>query len=154
MPEFHRDCGSLNNSLLMVLPTMYTLPLDPDLPEGFHHTANEARSRDEIIIWWDVPYAVSRADGRYDVLCLDGGAWDCPTFYGVAGTLEEAAVLAENKLTEWQAIRAHPSISIEEDGGVSVVRMPQSPLDDVALLSAFDSIEKANQYIARLDQPR
>lgn len=36
---------------------------------------------------------------RYNVRCLDGGAWDRPTNYGVFDTLDEAIEVAEGLLT-------------------------------------------------------
>jgi predicted RNA-binding Zn-ribbon protein involved in translation (DUF1610 family) len=33
---------------------------------------------------------------RYDVRCLDGGAWDRPTGWGMVGTLEKAIHIAKN----------------------------------------------------------
>jgi hypothetical protein len=53
---------------------------------------------------WDDRQAESRKgwlqaypDGvRYDVRCLDGGAWDRPTGWGMVGTLEEAIHIAKN----------------------------------------------------------
>ena len=38
---------------------------------------------------------------RYDVRCLDGGAWDRPTGWGMVGTLEEAIHIAKNG-PSWQ----------------------------------------------------
>ncbi len=75
--------------------------INPDLPEDFSDTANEKRPAKHLA-WWDVPYieiehddhpqfvAHWKGNTRYDVRCLDGGAWDRPTCWGMFATLREA----------------------------------------------------------------
>lgn len=80
--------------------------INPQLPANFGSTSNEARP-DRHRIWWDLPYIetyhdddpqfvaqVERKRVRYDVRCLDGGAWDRPTWWGGFPTLEEALACA------------------------------------------------------------
>lgn len=55
---------------------------------SFYDTANERRSETELSTWWMRPYAVTQPDGRLDVRCLDGGAWDRPTFYGTVSSVD------------------------------------------------------------------
>lgn len=130
---------------------MDTLLIDPVLPDGFYNTPNEARSFEDIQLWWDKPYAVKRPDGKYDVRCLDGGAWDRPTFYGIADTVEEATALANQKLEAWRQMRASPKVHI--DGAkIEVCRMAQSPLEEITVLATFDSIEDANAFIEKTAQ--
>lgn len=129
---------------------MNSLPIDPSLPQGFYNTPNDERSIEEIQLWWDKPYAVRRLDGKFDVRCLDGGAWDRPTMYGVTDTVEEATNLADQKLEEWRQIRERPKVRID-GANIEVCRMAQSPLDDVAMLGTFETMEEANQFISTLE---
>lgn len=87
---------------------LHGIAVDPVLPENFDYTPNDARD-DRSRAWWGVPYIETyRSDEpgflahypqgvRYDVRCLDGGAWDRSTFLGAFGTLE-AAVKAASEL--------------------------------------------------------
>ncbi len=91
------------------------VPLNPCLRPGFDSTPNEERDPQEIDDWWNLPYiqAVAWDDfesddaerrqswfahwpsgTRYDVRCLDGGAWDRSTSWGQAATLEAALEIA------------------------------------------------------------
>ena len=88
------------------------VPINPKLPKKFHGTPNEARPPSHMR-WWGVPYietfswkqnrtpndsAQDRekwyeawpSGTRFDVRCLDGGAWDRPTWWGSFATLSEA----------------------------------------------------------------
>lgn len=104
--------------------------INPSLPEGFDHTANEARPASHAK-WWNRPFIVTetveqldafyaeRTDEyadegrqewqdkgraswmntwssgtRYETRCLDGGAWDRATSWGMFATLEEALACA------------------------------------------------------------
>jgi hypothetical protein len=116
---------------------MITLPINPALPDGFDQTPNEDRSDSEILTWWDQPYAVKREDGCFDVRCLDGGAWDRPTYYGVAKTIEEAEEMAKAKLAAWQQTRSRPKVFFGDDGKFSVVLMPQSPREEMGTVIFF-----------------
>jgi hypothetical protein len=71
------------------------IPVDPVLPKGFYSTPNERRPASHRR-WWYQPFVKTCLNEawpsgiRFDVYCLDGGAWDRPTARGWFGTLEEA----------------------------------------------------------------
>lgn len=84
------------------------LPVNPRLPPRFDDTPNDQRPPSHGF-WWFRPYIVtdtmrpgaptgSREEWlsawpsgiRYDVRCLDGGAWDRSTWWGSFSTLEDA----------------------------------------------------------------
>jgi hypothetical protein len=90
------------------LAKRHRIPVNPRLPEGFDSTPNAERpaSHDR---WWGRPYietetgfnhasdldrrawfAAWPSGTRYDVRCLDGGAWDRSTWQGSFTSLEEA----------------------------------------------------------------
>jgi hypothetical protein len=81
------------------------IPINPILPPRFSSTRNEDRP-DKHRAWWGVPYieieesteptfvAHWKGTKRFDVRCLDGGAWDRPTCWGMFATLEEATACA------------------------------------------------------------
>jgi len=81
------------------------VPINPVLPPKFDSTPNEARS-DRSRAWWCVPFVIVYHDNdpkfvahwkgntRFDVRCLDGGAWDRSTVWGMFGTLNAAVALA------------------------------------------------------------
>lgn len=121
------------------------LPVDPKLPRNFDDTPNEERSRDIIKKWWDRPYAISQPDGKLLVRCLDGGAWDRSTNYGVASTLQEAKALATRKLAQWQRMRAQPVCYMDQS--IQVVQMPQSPLDGMKVLYTATDNQDAARFI-------
>jgi hypothetical protein len=112
-----------------------SLPLDPALPQGFYDTPNEERSKEEIASWWDRPFAVSLPEGGLDIRCLDGGAWDRPTFYGRAADMREAVELASKKLAAWRSMRDRPVALMVDDGLVQAVRMPVRPGEAMTVLS-------------------
>lgn len=122
-----------------------SLPIDPVLPENFHHTPNEARSTAELDEWWDRPYAMTRGDGQFEVRCLDGGAWDKSTNYGIATSLDEAKQRAATKLTDWKRMRGRPTLLI--DDGYSLVRMPQRPDRQMEILVKVDCAEAAGTWL-------
>ncbi|SOZ17380.1 hypothetical protein [Cupriavidus taiwanensis] len=122
-----------------------TFPVDPLLPEDFDQTPNEVRSAAELDEWWDRPYAVTREDGRLEVRCLDGGAWDRSTSYGIASDLDEARKLAEKKLADWLRMRARPTCLI--DDGYALVRMPQRPDQQMEILARLDSPAAASAWL-------
>lgn len=88
-------------------------PINPELPKNFDSTPNDARPASHQR-WWNRPYiqtstaadlglegeALERwmdhwpSGTRYDVRCLDGGAWDRSTNWGSYATLEEALAAA------------------------------------------------------------
>lgn len=81
------------------------VPVNPRLPKGFSSTANERRPQSHMA-WWGAPYIEIIEDDdpkfvehwkgtlRYDVCCLDGGAWDRPTCWGMFASLQEAVACA------------------------------------------------------------
>ncbi|QBY56111.1 DNA-binding protein (plasmid) [Cupriavidus oxalaticus] len=115
------------------------------MPAGFDQTPNEVRSASELDEWWDRPYAVTREDGRFEVRCLDGGAWDRSTSYGITADLDEARKLAEKKLADWQRMRARPTCLI--DDGYALVRMPQRPDQQMEILARLDSPAAASAWL-------
>lgn len=122
------------------------IPLDPKLPRGFHDTPNEDRSKAELDAWWDKPYGVTLPDGKIEVQCLNGGAWDRPTHLGVADDYEAACELAEQAQAKWLTYRSKPSLSMDE-GSYSAVRMAQRPDQQPQVLKKFDSIEEASTWM-------
>ena len=81
--------------------------IDPQLPDDFDNTANEDRPPEQMAMWGK-PYIVSNGPGRYDVRCLDGGAWDRSTWRGKAPTVEEAVELARQLLAHPRVEELHP----------------------------------------------
>lgn len=87
--------------------------INPVLPEDFFNTPNGERSPEEISEWWDIPLILTEQneaweDGvRYDVWCLDGGAWDRPTLHGQSESLTGADKIA------WELLEKQPAYSPE-----------------------------------------
>lgn len=84
--------------------------IDPENPPKYD-IPNDERSIRELKFWWKRPYVrTSMAPiGGYDVYCLDGGAWDRPTWVGRGDTIDEAVAIA--KLRWWGRMskqRGHP----------------------------------------------
>lgn len=96
---------------------MKRIPINPKLPANFSNCRNEDRPHSHQR-WWFQPYietydwermrtqhsteadraqwfAAWPSGTRYDVRCLDGGAWDRPTCLGMFTTLDAALVLCE-----------------------------------------------------------
>ena len=94
------------------------VPINPRLPKNFSDTANESRPPRHMALW-GIPYIETDTGGhdtkedrakwleawpsgtRYDVRCLDGGAWDRPTCWGMFATIEEAVQCA-HKGPRWR----------------------------------------------------
>lgn len=82
--------------------------VNPQLPAAFNDTNNEARPESHQC-WWNRPYIVTHtgtgvewkaawpSGARYDVRCLDGGAWDRSTKWGCFRTVEEALACAQSR---------------------------------------------------------
>lgn len=102
------------------------IPLDPVLPPDFDYTSNDRRSKRELDTWWEKPFAISHGD-QFEVRCLDGGAWDRSTYYGMASTMTEANELARTKLAQWQRIMQRPTACMREDGLVDLMVINQRP---------------------------
>ncbi len=94
--EFEFECASIVDGVVV----------DPVLPENFDAYANEGRPARHLA-WWRIPFVrVCQGSSpefkahwpegqRYDVRCLDGGAWDRSTGWGSLPTLDEAVTLAK-----------------------------------------------------------
>lgn len=114
--------------------------VNPKLPRNFAFTANEDRPPSHQKFWHlpfieeysDIPYPRSKSREeiekfhsewlaawpsgiRYDVRCLDGGAWDRPTWWGGFATLDEAIACCTEG-PSWDRKRAQ---SAEPVGGTS-----------------------------------
>ena len=67
--------------------------INPVLPKNFDCTDNNHRPASHLA-WWDVAYIVeyeSESSGTsYTLYCLNGGAWDRPTWCGTFPTLAVA----------------------------------------------------------------
>lgn len=122
------------------------LPLDPQLPPDFDATPNDDRDEAEIEAWWDRPFALTRRDGSLEVRCLDGGAWDRSTWYGVVPDMAAAVKLAEEKLAWWRKARARP-VSILEDGVIRIARMPSRPRQDIEVLAEVPDVAAAREWL-------
>jgi hypothetical protein len=122
------------------------IPLDPKLPVGFDDTPNDERSKEELDHWWDHPYGVTLDDGRIEVRCLNGGAWDRSTHLGIASTYDEACALAEMQQADYLRFRSRPNAMMDHPK-VKVVRMAQRPDEENELVAEFDTAEQASEYI-------
>lgn len=122
------------------------IPLDPKLPKAFDSTPNEKRSKDQLDAWWDHPYGVTMPDGRIDIRCLNGGAWDRSTHLGVAASYEEACALAAVKQADWLRFRERP-VASPQDGQFLLLRMPQRPDEEVITIGTFTTAEDANEFL-------
>lgn len=96
------------------------IPLDPKLPKAFDATPNEARSKAQLDHGWDRPYGITLSDGRIEVRCLNGGAWNRPTHLGVADDYDAACALADAKQADWLRFRQRPTVATRHD----VVALP------------------------------
>ncbi len=124
------------------------LPMDPELPPDFYNTPNEDRPESEIADWWERPYACSREDGSFEVCCLDGGAWDRPTFYGIAPDIPAACELARSKLERWRRMAATPVLMIGQST-YSMVLMSQKPGTEPLVLAELPTAEEAGKWSKR-----
>jgi hypothetical protein len=66
--------------------------IDPEIPPGFWSTPMEKRPASHLEFWekafvLTVPHLFPP---RFDVYCLDGGAWQNPTCWGRFSALEDA----------------------------------------------------------------
>lgn len=122
------------------------IPLDPTLPKAFDATPHEERSKAQLDQWWDHPFGITLADGRIEVWCLNGGAWDRPARLGVAADYDAACALAEAKQAEWRRLRERPALLIQ-DGQFIVQRAPQRPDQAPQRLAVFSTAEAASEYL-------
>ncbi|MDT8992761.1 hypothetical protein RQP54_17950 [Curvibacter sp. APW13] len=134
------------------------IPLDPVLPPNFDNRPNEERSKAELDRFWRRPFILSRDDGKYDVRCLDGGAWDRSTGYGVADTLDDARALARRKLSAWIAIMARPVPRMRRDGLFDLIQLSNRPDEEpVVYASGITQAEAVRQialYEAQNPEPQ
>jgi len=122
------------------------IPLDPKLPKAFDATPNEERSKAQLDQWWDRPYGITLPDGRIEVRCLNGGAWDRSTHLGIADNYDAACALAEAKQADWLKFRERPTIFLDTDE-VKVFRQPQRPDEAPQELATFPTAQDANDYL-------
>ncbi|MGW8422866.1 hypothetical protein [Comamonas sp. HJ-2] len=98
--------------------------IDPQLPADFDSTPNDDRPPEQMAMW-GMPYIVSNGAGRYDVRCLDGGAWDRSTWKGQAATIEAAVELARHLLAHPRVDELHPlDGSLSNGFSVSILMGP------------------------------
>lgn len=69
------------------------IPVNPSEPPAID-IPNECRSSEELMLWWRQPYLVWNKSGHWEVRCLDGGAWDRPSYLGQNQALATAIALA------------------------------------------------------------
>lgn len=112
----------------------FSVPIDPALPSNFDETANQDRSDAELKAWWNRPFANTYPDGKLLVRCLDGGAWDRTTYYGLADTHEEARALAREKLLWWISVGRKERFYTDEDHQTWLARLPHHPHDRIVLI--------------------
>jgi len=122
------------------------IPLDPELPSTFDSTSNEKRPRAQLDAWWDRPYGITRADGRIDATCLNGGAHDRSTYLGTADNYDAACALAEAEQATWLKHRERPILHIAADC-FAVVRDAQRPDEERTKLATFPSAAAAADYM-------
>lgn len=127
-------------------PSSVTLPLDPSLHPDFDSTPNDERDDAEICAWWDRPYALTRPDGSLEVRCLDGGAWDRSTWYGVAPDMPAAVKLANEKLAWWRKARERPVTMFDGDA-IRIVRMPTRPREGIQVLAEVPDANAAGEWL-------
>lgn len=102
-----------DEQLIAVFLAVDGIPIDPQLPENWDCTPNDQRPACHSLLWGRPYITTNRApteelkerwleawpEGiRYDVRCLDGGAWDRSTAHGCYKTLEEAMAVATELL--------------------------------------------------------
>lgn len=122
------------------------IPLDPKLPKAFNATPNDARSKAQLDQWWDRPYGLTLPDGRIEVRCLNGGAWDRSTHLGFADDYETACALAEAKQAAWLKFRERPSVLLDADQ-VLLIRQAQRPDEEQKKLAEFSTAEAAATFL-------
>ncbi|MBN8749643.1 MAG: hypothetical protein J0I65_19300 [Variovorax sp.] len=116
------------------------------MPKAFNATPNDARSKAQLDQWWDRPYGLTLSDGRIEVWCLNGGAWDRSTLLGVAENYDMACALAESKQAEWLKFRERPCVLLDADQ-VLVVRQAQRPGEEQQQLATFSTAEAAAAFL-------
>lgn len=125
------------------------IPVNPTLPKNFDDTPNERRSKSQLDQWWDHPYCLTQPDGKYLVRCLNGGAWDRSTVFGLADSYEEACQLAEQRQAEWVARRGEAMLSMD-NGSFAAMIQPQRPDQEYQIFPAA-SKDVAIELISKLN---
>lgn len=129
------------------------IPLDPVLPRYFDNTPNEDRPKAQLDKFWRKPFVLSRDDGAFDVRCLDGGAWDRSTFYGVEDTLEAARQLAVRKLDSWIEMMARPVVCMRgKDDLVDLMQFDHRPDGEPTLYASGITVAEAQRLLAEFDR--
>lgn len=144
--DWHALLGAQSATIPATAPGDVALPLDPPLRAGFDSTPNDERDEAEILAWWDCPYAQTRPDGSLEVRCLDGGAWDRSTWYGVVPDMPAAVKLANEKLAWWRKARDRPVTMFDGDT-ISIVRMPSRPREDIQVLAQVPDANAAGEWL-------
>jgi hypothetical protein len=126
--------------------------LNPLLREGFDDTPNEERSKAELDKFWNKPFILSRDDGKFSVRCLDGGAWDRSTNYGLALSLDEAKELARAKLSSWLEMTAKPVVSYRgaTDGLIDLIVMNHRPDEKPQIVAS--GLKNAQEAAVEIDR--
>ena len=123
------------------------IPNNPTLPKNFDITPNEKRSKAQLDAWWDHPYCVTHNE-KFHVYCLNGGAWDRPSWMAQADTYDEACELAERKQAEWVARREQPIYYMTFEPPFQMVRQPQRPDHDAVVVVSFETKEELDAWSA------
>lgn len=128
------------------------IPLDPVLPRYFDSTPNEERSTQQLDKFWRKPFILSRDDGKFEARCLDGGAWDRSTCYGIADTVEAARQLAAAKLDAWTAVMARPVVSYRSGGDlVDLMHFDHRPDAEPTFYAPGITIAEAHRLLVEFD---
>ncbi|WP_440986243.1 hypothetical protein ACQHIH_21320 (plasmid) [Xanthomonas sontii] len=122
------------------------LPIDPELPERFDDTPNDARSKEELDQWWDQPYLVTHRDGSYTARCLNGQAWDRSTVLAHGATVEQATERGLAKHAHWLVRRRRPIAHLQGER-CDVVVEPQRPDEGLTYLARDLPFDDASAFI-------
>lgn len=125
---------------------VFKLPLDPKLPAAFDDTPNEDRDEKELDQWWLKPFALTLKDGKFEVRCCDGGAWDRSTWYGIADDFPAAVKLAQEKLARWCAYRDTPILMMEAEGKCAMIIESSRPNQERTVLATFPDHGQAIEW--------
>lgn len=123
------------------------IPINPTLPKNFDGTPNEKRSKSQLDQWWDHPYCVTHND-KFHVYCLNGGAWDRPTWLGQADTYDEACEVAEVKQAAWVKTRAQPIFYMTFEPPFRMIRDKQRPDQEQTVVAEFQTREELAAWSA------
>lgn len=119
-----------------------TIPLDPALPADFDDTPNEERTPEQLDKFWDKPYGITQPDGRILVRCLNGGAWDRSTVFGIAENFEEACKLAEEKQASWEKMRSAPTFYFSSEPPYRLIVQAQRPDREPVVFGEYPTMDE------------